>query len=87
MARKTYVLKFRTKFFLVVLILGYFLSILVRQEFDMRGQQERIVGLQQEISQTQHDNETLSRQIEHTKSEEHIEQAARDKLGWVKNKN
>ena len=84
MTRKTYVLKFRTKLLLVLLFLGYFLTILVRQEFDMHGQQDRIVGLQQEISQVQHDNEVLSRQIDHTQSDEYIEQAARDRLGWVK---
>lgn len=84
MTRKTYVLKFRTKLLLVVLFLGYFLTILIRQEFEVRGQQDRIAGLQQEISQVQHDNEVLSRQIDHTRSDEYIEQAARDRLGWVK---
>jgi cell division protein DivIC len=84
MTRKTYVLKFRTKLILVVLFLGYFLTILIRQEFEMHSQQDRIAELQQEISQVQHDNEVLSRQIAHTQSDEYIEQAARDRLGWVK---
>jgi cell division protein FtsB len=84
MTRKVYVLKFRTKFFLVVLFLGYCLSIIIRQGFAMHSQQERMDNLQEEIGQMQHDNEVLNRQIEHTKSDEYIEQAARDKLGWVK---
>jgi cell division protein FtsB len=84
MTRKTYIVKFRTKLLLVVLFLGYFLTILIRQQFEMYSQQDRITGLQQEISQVQHDNEVLSRQIVHTQSDEYIEQAARDRLGWVK---
>ena len=84
MTRKTYTVKFRTKLLLVVLFLGYFSTILIRQELEMRSQQDRMAGLQQEISQAQHDNEMLSRQIDHTKSDEYIEQAARDRLGWVK---
>jgi cell division protein FtsB len=84
MTRKTYIVKFRTKLLLVVLFLGYFLTILIRQQFEMYSQQDRITGLQQEISQVQHDNEVLSRQIDHTQSDEYIEQAARDRLGWVK---
>ncbi|MBE3100879.1 MAG: septum formation initiator family protein, partial [Firmicutes bacterium] len=39
---------------------------------------------EQEISQVQHDNEVLSRQIALTESEDYIEQVARDRLGWVK---
>ena len=50
----------------------------------MRTQQGTLTQLQQAISQVQHENEVLTRQIEHTKSEEYIEQAARDRLGWVK---
>jgi len=50
----------------------------------MQSQQRRIQELQQAISQVQEENESLDRQIEHAKSDEYIEQAARDKLGWVK---
>ena len=84
MARKVYKLKFRTKLLFVVLFLGYFLSIVIQQEIEMHSQQARIDDLRQEISQVQHYNETLTRQIKHTQSDEYIEQAARDRLGWVK---
>jgi len=50
----------------------------------MLSQQARMDDLREEISQVQHYNETLIRQIQHTQSDEYIEQAARDRLGWVK---
>ena len=84
MARKGYVLKMRTKLFLTMLILSYFLFLFIQQSFEMQSQQDTMAQLQQAISQVQLENEILTRQIEHTKSEEYIEQAARDRLGWVK---
>ena len=84
MARKGYVLKMRTKLFLTMLILSYFLFLFIQQSFEMQSQQDTMAQLQQEISQVQLENEILTRQIEHTKSEEYMEQVARDRLGWVK---
>lgn len=84
MARKGYVVKFRTKLLLTMLVLTYFLFLFFQQSHEMRTQQGTLTQLQQAISQVQHENEVLTRQIEHTKSEEYIEQAARDRLGWVK---
>jgi cell division protein FtsB len=84
MARKVYKLKLRTKLLLVILFIGYFLSIVIQQEVEMLSQQARMDDLREEISQVQHYNETLIRQIQHTQSDEYIEQAARDRLGWVK---
>ena len=84
MAKRVYVLKLRTKFIIVILLLGYFLSTMIQQEWDMHNQRMQISSLEQEVSQAQHDNEILSRQIEHTESDDYIEQAARDRLGWVK---
>lgn len=84
MAKRVYVLKLRTKLIIVMLLLGYFLSTMIQQEWEMHNQQMQISGLEQEVSQAQHDNEILSRQIEHTESDDYIEQAARDRLGWVK---
>jgi cell division protein FtsB len=84
MARKVYKLKLRTKLLLVILFIGYFLSIVIQQEVEMLSQQARMDDLREEISQVQHYNETLIRQIKHTQSDEYIEQAARDRLGWVK---
>jgi cell division protein FtsB len=84
MAKKGYVLKFRTKLLLTLLFLSYFLFLLFQQSFEMQAQQAAISQLQQAISQAQHENEVLLRQIEHTKSQEYIEQAARERLGWVK---
>lgn len=84
MAKRVFVLKLRTKLIIVMLLLGYFLSTMIQQEWEMHKQQMQISGLGQEVSQAQHDNEILSRQIEHTESDDYIEQAARDRLGWVK---
>ena len=84
MAKRVFVLKLRTKLIIVMLLLGYFLSTMIQQEWEMHNQQMQISGLEQEVSQAQHDNEILSRQIEHTESDDYIEQAARDRLGWVK---
>lgn len=84
MAKRIFVLKLRTKLIIVMLLLGYFLSTMIQQEWEMHNQQMQISGLEQEVSQAQHDNEILSRQIEHTESDDYIEQAARDRLGWVK---
>lgn len=84
MVKRVYVLKLRTKLIIVMLLLGYFLSTMIQQEWEMHNQQMQISGLEQEVSQAQHDNEILSRQIEHTESDDYIEQAARDRLGWVK---
>jgi len=84
MARKKYVLKMRTKLLLTSLFILYFLFLFFQQSLEMQSQQRRIQELQQAISQVQEENESLDRQIEHAKSDEYIEQAARDKLGWVK---
>ncbi|HHY81196.1 MAG TPA: septum formation initiator family protein [Clostridiales bacterium] len=84
MARKRYVLKLRTKLLLTSLLLLYFLFLFFQQSLEMQSQQDKMQELQQAISQVQLENESLSRQIELTKSDEYIEQAAREKLGWVK---
>jgi cell division protein DivIC len=84
MARRGYVLKMRTKLFLTMLFLSYFLFLFIQQSYEMQTQQDTMAQLQQSISQVQHENEILARQIEHTKSEEYVEQVARDRLGWVK---
>ncbi|MBE3102101.1 MAG: hypothetical protein IMZ47_07540, partial [Firmicutes bacterium] len=69
MAKRVFVLKLRTKLIIVMLLLGYFLSTMIQQEWEMHNQQMQISGLEQEVSQAQHDNEILSRQIEHTESD------------------
>jgi cell division protein DivIC len=84
MARRGYMLKLRTKLFLTMLFLSYFLFLFFQQSFEMQTQHDTMAQLKQEISQVQYENEVLSRQIEHTKSKEYIEQMARDRLGWVK---
>jgi len=84
MAKRVYVLKFRTKLIITVLLLGYFLSAMIQQEWDMHNQNMQISDLKQEVFQVQHDNEVLSRQIALTESDGYIEQTARDRLGWVK---
>ena len=80
MARRGYVLKMRTKLFLTMLFLSYFLFLFIQQSYEMQTQQDTMAQLQQSISQVQHENEILARQIEHTKSEEYVEQVARDRL-------
>lgn len=84
MARKGYVLKLRTKLILTMLLLSYFLFLFIQQSAEMHTQQDTLAQLQQAISQVQHENEIITRQIEHSKSEEYVEQIARDRLGWVK---
>ncbi|HCS72436.1 MAG TPA: hypothetical protein DIW17_00980 [Clostridiales bacterium] len=84
MARKTYTLKFRARLFITGIILVYFLVLFFQQSFEIHDQQSAMTELQQTIADVQQENEVLSRQIEHTKSDTYIEQAARDKLGWVK---
>ena len=84
MSRRGYVLKMRTKLFLTMLFLSYFLFLFIQQSYEMQTQQDTMAQLQQSISQVQHENGILARQIEHTKSEEYVEQVARDRLGWVK---
>jgi len=82
--RKGYVLKMRTKIFVTLLLLSYFLFLFIQQSFEMQAQQNTMNQLQEQISQVRHENEILARQIEQTGSSEYIEQAARDRLGWVK---
>jgi cell division protein FtsB len=84
MARKGYMLKMRTKLFLTLILLSYFLFVFIQQSFEMQTQQDSINQLQDEISEVQHENELLTRQIEQTKSREYIEKIARERLGWVK---
>ena len=84
MARKGYMLKMRTKLFLTLILLSYFLFVFIQQSFEMQTQQNSINQLQDEISEVQHENELLTRQIEQTKSREYIEKKARERLGWVK---
>ncbi|NLU35991.1 MAG: septum formation initiator family protein [Clostridiales bacterium] len=84
MARKGYMLKMRTKLFLTLILLSYFLFVFIQQSFEMQTQQNSINQLQDEISEVQHENELLTRQIEQTKSREYIEKIARERLGWVK---
>ena len=84
MSKKGYRLKFKAKFLVAIVFVGYFSSILFRQELEMHRQKKRIGELRQEISQVKQDNDSLSRRVKHTRSDEYVEQAARDKLGWVK---
>ena len=84
MARKGYMLKMRTKLFLTLILLSYFLFVFIQQSFEMQTQQNSINQLQDETSEVQHENELLTRQIEQTKSREYIEKIARERLGWVK---
>jgi len=74
----------RTKLFLTLILLSYFLFVFIQQSFEMQTQQNSINQLQDEISEVQHENELLTRQIEQTKSREYIEKIARERLGWVK---
>lgn len=82
--RRKFVLKFRTKLFIALLFLVYFASLLIRQEWEMRQQQQIISDLNEELTEVQNGNEMLQRQLMQAQSEEHIEKVARDVLGWVK---
>lgn len=82
--KRVYFVKFRTKLILLLLILGYFLSVMIQQEMDLNDQLLKIDSLEQQISDVRHNNEAIRREIEHTRSKEYIEQTARDRLGWVK---
>ncbi|NLC43946.1 MAG: septum formation initiator family protein [Clostridiales bacterium] len=84
MARKGYTLKLRARLFITGVILCYFLFLIIQQSFDIQGQNNTVAELQNAITNVQLENEALSRQIDHTRSDDYIEQAARDKLGWVK---
>ena len=84
MARKTYTLKFSARLFITGVLLLYFLFLCVQQSFEIQSQKNTMAELQQAVSGAQHENEVLTRQVEHTQSDDYIEQAARDKLGWVK---
>ena len=84
MARKTYTLKMRTKLILTMMILAYFLFLFIQQSFEISSKQKTMDELREAISDAEHENEILSRQIEYSKSKEYIEQVARDRLGWVK---
>ena len=84
MAKKRYRLKWRTKLLLASALLRYFFFLFTQQAIEMQRQQNKIEELNQAISQVQLENEVLTRQIEHTQSDAYIENAARDKLGWIK---
>ena len=84
MARKGYTLKLRARLFITGVVLLYFLFLIIQQSFDIQGQKNTMVELENAITNVQLENEVLSRQIDHTQSDDYIEQAARDKLGWVK---
>ena len=84
MGRKGYTLKLRARLFITGVILLYFLFLIVQQSFDIQGQKNTMAGLENAITNVQLENEALSRQIDHTQSDDYIVQAARDKLGWVK---
>jgi len=84
MTERRFVIKFRAKLFIALLFMGYFVILIVQQEFVMRQQQTEILQLENEISEVRQDNEILLHQIEAAESEEYIEKAARERLGWVK---
>ncbi len=83
-AKRKYVLKFRTKLFIMLLFLGYFASLLIQQEWEMRQQSQTIENLQEQITEVSDGNEILHRRLMQARSDEHIEKVARDVLGWVK---
>ncbi|HZK34183.1 MAG TPA: septum formation initiator family protein [Bacillota bacterium] len=82
--KRKYVLKSRAKVLLTLLILGYFAFIMVQQEFELRNQQVVMDDLQGNISKEQNENEMIRRQIRYTQTDDYIEEAARSRLGWVK---
>ena len=84
MKRKKYVLRPRMKIFLALLFLGYFGITMLKQEFKMNEQHDRIQHLKEEIAETEEINVDLERLIQYTESEEYIEKVARERLGWVK---
>jgi len=84
MAKRRFVIKFRAKLFIALLFMGYFLFLIVQQEFEMQKQQSEILQLENTISEVRQDNEILVREIEAAESEEYIEKTARERLGWVK---
>jgi cell division protein FtsB len=84
MARRKYVLKFRAKLMIVLVFLGYFSVLWLHQHWDMMQQQQRMVSLQLQIEQAQTENAVLAGKIQAAGSDAFIEQAARERLGWVK---
>ena len=56
----------------------------VRQEIKMREQNGEIAEAKKTLEQWQDGNLQLSRQIDYMNTQDYIEDAAREKLGWIK---
>lgn len=81
-----FVQKFRKhwKPIVVCLIAVYVMVTLVQQQIQMGEQKKTMAGINAQIEEAQMENERIERTIDSTSSDEYIEQAARQQLGWVK---
>ncbi len=82
--KRKYKLKRRAKVLFAMLIMGYLLFIMVEQELEIHKQEQAMEDLKAQITHVEEKNEMIRRQIRYTQTESYIEEAARSKLGWVK---
>ncbi|MGI6706057.1 MAG: FtsB family cell division protein [Clostridia bacterium] len=84
MARTRWRMKPRLKILIFTAIFLYVGMVLVQQEFKMREQRQEKAALLQKIEETREINEELRYKLEYMETDEYVEKAARERLGWIK---
>ncbi len=84
MARTRWRMKPRLKLLIFAAIFLYVGTVLVQQEFKMREQLKEKAALLEKMEETREINEELRYKLEYMETDEYVEKAARERLGWIK---
>ena len=80
--KKRVTLKF--KLIVLIIVLACCGITFINQSIVASSQEETVLLKEQELADSQYENNYLQNALEYINSDEYIEQAAREKLGWVK---
>ena len=84
MAKTKRKMRRKLKWIISCAVTVYVAVMLIQKQEQMRDQAAQMAAIRDQMAQAQATNEQLERDIAFAKTDEYIENAARDKLGWVR---